>query len=271
VATHSFANGLVYWVVGFVALLVLPAKPTTRWSTLALWFVCAAITLFSFYYGYTVSEQQRATRLLHDPIQGLLYVLVFLGTPIVNFHIVGAALAGVLGIGIFAASLSHLAQRRHVPVEHLLPYVCIGLYAIGSAGLTSMGRGGLGIQQAMSSRYITNANLLWISNIVLMSLAFALPPVEADALRPKRQSLGKALLLFLLPFFFYSYFAGMQTGAGLGNAVRLARQAILETYPNVDPNIMRVLNTNQHSLARQNLDKLAQYRLSLFRDAPERP
>jgi len=271
VATHSFANGLVYWVVGPVALLILPAKPSVRRLVLTLWTICAAITIFSFYYGYAPTEDQIGTLRLHDPIDVLLYAFVFLGSPVVDFNIVGAAFAGVLGIGIFVTSLWHLTRRRHIPAEQLLPYACIGLYAIGSAALTSIGRGGMGIQQATSSRYITFSNLLWISNIVLVSLAFARQQAQASALQPRRSPIVEILLAFVLPFFLYSSFFGMQTGKRIENLKRMAQRSILETYPNVNPNVIRILYSDSPLFARQMLDKLAQHRLSLFRDDPKSP
>jgi len=265
IATHSFANGLVYWVVGLIAVLFLPAKPKVRWIYIILWIVFGAITIFSFFYGY-ILKGQGVSGLLSNPASCLLYVFVALGAPVVAFHVNGAAIAGVSGICLFVLVVLYLLRKCHTPMEQLIPYICFALYAIGSAVLTSIGRGDLGIQQAASSRYITTSNLLWIANIVLLSLAFHRQSDGKNNLRTGKNYTVQAFFVFLLPFIILSYFTGMKSGVGLGNATRVARVSILVTYPETNLAVIRMLNYNRPIYARQMLDTLKHYHLSLFRE-----
>jgi hypothetical protein len=49
-----------------------------------------------------------------------------------------------------------------ISVRVLAPWIGMALYAIGTACITALGRVDNGLDQAMSSRYVTMANLLWI-------------------------------------------------------------------------------------------------------------
>ena len=76
--------------------------------------------------------------------------------------------AGAIGIGLFALVIGALLLRLSLQV--LLPYLGLGLYALGAGAFTSLGRASYGNHQALAQRYATTASLFWIALIVLLAL-----------------------------------------------------------------------------------------------------
>ena len=177
VATYSFANGLLYWIVAAPALRTGPA-PTQRRRG-GLWAVAFLVTAASYLHGYsTPSYHPSLITMLQHPVHFAIYVLKYLGNPLVNWSGTGAAIAGAAGLAVFLG-LERRLLRRHGRTPLVAP-VALALYAIASAAITGVGRVGFGADQAMSPRYITFANLLWFANLSFVVLASIEHPPEAE-------------------------------------------------------------------------------------------
>ena len=203
VAMYSFANGLLYWPIGLLALfLVLPAKSKATSQRLAVWIAAGGLTGASYLYDYHPPAYHPSMWFLfQQPIEFLLYVLKYLGAPLVNWSGPGAALAGLFGLCLCAALVARIRRVRPYRFSLTVPYLALALYGVASAVITAIGRTGFGSDQAMSPRYVTFANLLWFSNIGLTASYLALVPSRLTPHARRRIAVSAGLAIaFLLMF-----------------------------------------------------------------------
>ncbi len=176
VATYSFANGLLFWPIGMAVVLVGRNRGDGEGGRLlwcGLWAVVGLITAASYLYDYqTPSYHPSLVLPFNQPLDYLVYVLTYLGAPLSNFSVGGAAFTGGAGIVFLVALTTVLVRLRNGQAQVWLPYVALAAYAVGSAAITGLGRVGFGAEQAMSPRYITFSNMLWIANLVLAVVVF---------------------------------------------------------------------------------------------------
>ena len=177
VATYSFANGMAFWPTGFLVLIVAGRKslPRLRLSLFAAaWIVVTVLVAWSYLYGYERPEYHPAlSEMFRHPLTYAAYVFKYLGGPIVGYSGIGAALAGLTGLTALCACSARLMRRGEVSAKDLAPYWAMALYAIASALVTGLGRLGFGSEQALSSRYVTLAQLLWVADIALVYMLVA--------------------------------------------------------------------------------------------------
>jgi hypothetical protein len=181
VATYSFANGLLYWLLGFLTLLIGAfGNRSLMKSRMAIWAVAAGLTTLSYIYDFHTPANHPSTWLsLEKPLQIIEYALVYLGMPVASESIgwffdpavservqIAAKFSGFFGLIGFGYAIWSLSRR--VELKILTPYLSLGLYAILSALATGLGRVGFGSSQAMSSRYVTISLLLWIALVILL-------------------------------------------------------------------------------------------------------
>jgi hypothetical protein len=177
VATHSFANGVLFWPIGLLILTVVTAGKPQRNSSLIAWVLVSAAALTSFLWDYHKSPNYSLTLPFSRPVEYAAYVLRYLGSVCAQVPIGDAAmtrdLSLVLGLGAIATltwACWLLRRWQMADLTSLLPYLGLSAYSIGGALLTGVGRICLGSGQAISSRYCTMTVPLCISLIVLLIL-----------------------------------------------------------------------------------------------------
>ena len=90
---------------------------------------------------------------------------------------VGGYLAGpvhtqpwVFGLGLatlFLAASAMTIAKAGVARAYLLPWIGVGLFGLGNAALTGIGRVGFGVAQGLASRYVTLALTVLLATVVL--------------------------------------------------------------------------------------------------------
>jgi len=182
VATYSFANGLLVWPIGLFLIWLQRAERGEGFRDQMIgWSGVSVAVVTTYLVGY--SSPPHHTSLLHalmQPLHCLVYVFNYLGQPLgqasdilsIALEVLGfgsgpgaSALSifmGLLGVLLWGVTLAQL-RISGVPSHALIPWIGISIYAIGTAALTALGRVDEGIAQALSSRYVTMANLLWYS------------------------------------------------------------------------------------------------------------
>jgi len=172
VAMFSFANGMLVWPLGLI--LLWRTENRIKWTS--LWSATAILLACVYFRGYQApSYHPSISTSLHMPGNLIAYVFIYLGQPIVGFLGFGAVAAGAAGLMVWGI-LGYLTVREKEAddlLEFSVPplfFVTLGLYAIASAVITAFARAGFGAEQALSSRYVTIANLFWISILALAGL-----------------------------------------------------------------------------------------------------
>jgi hypothetical protein len=197
VATYSYSTGLLIWGVGLVLFAFAPrSRTTTARIRIGLWSAGSLLTAATFFYTYTWSAVAAPPAvMIQHPRPYLLYTITYLGAPptrgaveylfgqisgdtqalcnlgdsdLCSYVNNTAMLAGLGGLLLFMLAIWALLRR--VPVSVLLPYLGLGLYALGSGVVTSLGRASYGNHQALAQRYATSASLFWLALVVLGAL-----------------------------------------------------------------------------------------------------
>lgn len=160
VASYSFANGILYWPIGLAVVLVSNYKKHTH---IILWGIAGIVSIALYFYGYhSISSHPSLFTLFQSPFEYLKYFFAYLGGALGGRN---AILIGMGGLFLWLTCIVFLRLNRSI-----LSFIALGLYPIGSALLTGIGRAGFGYNQALASRYTTISNLFWISILFFLFL-----------------------------------------------------------------------------------------------------
>ena len=180
VCQWSLASGTVIWPM---SALVLAFHPQ-RGRLLGFWLAAAL--------GSTLFYAMDYTRPPGSPSLG-----VALAEPVLFVRYIGFYLAGPFGrnagIGLAVAAIfvgfAGIVARRHWRRPALfVPWLAIGGFALANAMLTGLGRLGMGVHQAQTTRYVTISLLLAAAVVPLGVVAFSAAP--AGRWSPLRRPVG---------------------------------------------------------------------------------
>ena len=176
VASYSFGNGLLYWFIGLLVLLVLTFG---NWRLMisrgAIWVAAAGLTFLSYFYDYHALIPISVTlSTFYKPLDFTTYVLTFLGAPVLPTSFECTAHGYQCDQAIFAASVASLSGLilfgyvtwslwNRGKFKTLVPFLGMALYAILSGSEAGFERMDFGLQQGMQSRYLTFSSLFWIA------------------------------------------------------------------------------------------------------------
>ncbi|MBF0549484.1 MAG: hypothetical protein HQK60_03005 [Deltaproteobacteria bacterium] len=235
VASYSFAPGLLFWPIGGLCLWFgQSSAPRERLVRVGLWIALSALVGGLYIHGYTKAQNQSDVSYgLHHPLEFVLHALAFLGSSLANYQVGFAVAFGIIGLVIFFYAGSLVWTRFHDRLELVAPYLCLGAYAVMAALLTTVGRVGLGLDQALVLRYITFSNLLWISDIILIFLVVATNSPRRTA---KGRSIFPRLIIYGLGVItilslVQSYRRAIDYADDLHRRLDAARQHVLAYYP----------------------------------------
>lgn len=176
VATFSFANGIISWVVIFPALYLV-ARNNRRSLTfvIAAWLLLFTANVAVYFNDYhSIANHPSYADALAQPIKSLLYYLSFLGSPLGIHQLTLNQTVGVIICLIIALCCWYLLKINHRSqlIYRLFPWLCILGYTLISAALTTAGRVGFGVEQSLSSRYITFSTYGIVALIYILAILF---------------------------------------------------------------------------------------------------
>jgi len=268
VASYSFASGLAYWLAALPVLLARPSgSRQAKCREVAIWLLSAAATLVLYLYHYHApAAHPRSGLALAQPIELAKYILIYLGRPVSANHALRAGTLGLVAL-LAMAFLSRRSlgrNRAHMP----LPYLSLSLYAVLSAAMAGVGRVGFGFTQALSPRYVTMSNLLWVSNIVLLYLLVkgeASHPRGPHPLRGLRRFSLAAGLVALVLMISLAFWTSIQAAPGFAMEHERRAAALAELRSAHDGRVPRAIYPSQRQRGTE-LEVLRRYHLSLFRE-----
>lgn len=172
VATYSFANGLIYWFIGFLMLFFIShADKKTKKLKIIIWAIVSLMIIWMYSYGYhKPGDHPSLLFIFKNPIEFIKFLLACIGAPVYRYRRDVATFFGLSGMIISVYLVWVLIKSRKIKFDCLVPYIALSVYSLGSAFITAFGRAGFGGNQALRSRYITISNLFWISNIAFFYL-----------------------------------------------------------------------------------------------------
>jgi len=281
VATYSFANGFLFWPLAILLLWQERKSLNHPVMVFAFWIAVAAISFFSYLVGYTSPGGRPSPwSFLHDPVSALNYTFAYLGSPLMAFckkapfvaqwlalqgFIVpksiqwlarnSASFAGLFGVMIFV--FAYFRLRGHESWKTLMIFFALAAYALLSAILSTIGRSGLGIESALSLRYVTISTLFWISLILFLAVGAGLRPDRPPRIRAPEICIGLILFCLLLNSIYGALYA-----VKIHNYLMPARAELLRMQ---DENLLERLYPDVDYI-RKSVPVMQRYRLSVFRE-----
>ncbi|MFL6232803.1 MAG: hypothetical protein ACJ76N_06680 [Thermoanaerobaculia bacterium] len=187
-ATFSWGAGLAGWYVGLVALLL--RRERSRWR-LGVWLALTLLSTAAVKAGSAGSFRPIDWKHL------VPFFLALLGkawAPSAFPSVDQTIFLGAAALLAFAALAGWVLLRRLWP--EMLPWLLLGLSALASAGLISLGRSGEGLDQALASHYVTAAYPLVVACTAIL---FFVLLATAERARLKSVWRGLALAAAVLP------------------------------------------------------------------------
>jgi len=175
-SAFSFATGLILLVLIPFGLLIGPRCDNSAGylRRIALIIAGGAGTGALYLHGFRYPGHAPAPSFLFShPLLYGGYVLTYIGSSLGAWSIPVSAIWGAMGLVTFAWCGAWLWTRVPAYRRALMPWVLLGLYGISSGFMTGIGRIGFGVEQALSSRYVTISSLFWVSLAVIVVLAIA--------------------------------------------------------------------------------------------------
>jgi hypothetical protein len=169
IASFSMAQGLLSWLAAIPAVVALEGNTTQKRKRLIVWILLFVGTCAIYSIDYHPSRKTSIILLFNKPLVVIDYFLSLLGSPIVRSSGM-SALVGLLIFATFLFLVFHFGRKLGNNHE-ALPWLSIGLFAILSALVITVGRAQFGAIQAIeSSRYTTNSILLLVALVQLGKL-----------------------------------------------------------------------------------------------------
>lgn len=174
IATFSFANGVLCWIVIFPALIIKANRDRQNKIKISFfWLLISSATLGIYLHNYhRPADLPSVTQIFLHPILAINYYTAVLGSAFYSHDLSQSQLAGIIILLIFAGVVIYLWQQRTQTqlIDLACPWLLIGLYVLLSIALITTGRMSLGIDTALAQRYITFSTYLIVALIYLFAL-----------------------------------------------------------------------------------------------------
>jgi len=252
-ASFSFLVGLLVWPVGLLQILISEKKRDLR-KTVS-WCFASAIAFTSYLYGYVKpSYHPPLDYVLIHPIAAGRYFLTLLGA-VFSYDNVTAVAFGLVIALIATFVIAHAYKGRILARNGV--WLSFILFVALSSVATTVGRGGFGVEEALSSRY-TPITVLGIVGLYFLAVSVS------EMLPAKSKTFGvHALLVLILVGLIVSYGVGWQAGENTRKAREMGAY-ILTTYKmQSDENIRNYLYPNP-AVVRERAEFLEQNKLNVF-------
>jgi hypothetical protein len=211
--SFTIASGFTTWIV-LVPLLLFPDGTFRfRWKGLLAHFLGFGLCLFLYLHGYVKPGGHPSTSgVLNDPLGAVNYFLVYLGAPLADtsppgddFVLWTSFAAGTLLLGLYMTCMALLVFFRNQPrlLTRALPWLTLAHYGLCTAAITTVGRMGFGLGQALSSRYVV------LSSLVPIGLLFGgacLFPAWVSYLKAQRNRQFLGVLVVALPVLCFAFY-----------------------------------------------------------------
>ncbi len=214
VSTYSFANGMLDWVMLWPALVAAAwpreGDPDARrerrqvvgWS--AVYGLAFVATVASYFHGFVKPAGHPSyAEMLRTPLAALAYFAACLGRSLAGARerpLVPAIVAGTLLItlAIVVAVRWWRSGRDLATLRRASPWLALAAYPLASAALTTAGRLGFGVEQALESRYTTFSIYTPIALVFLLGMTNE--RAAADRVQRARAAWLERLALAALAF-----------------------------------------------------------------------
>ena len=176
IATFSFANGLLSWIVIFPALIWFGQGKKQTTQIVAGWLLLFVLNLTVYFHGYVKAETTPSfLEVFVNPFRTIAYFVSFIGSPLgletLQINLFFGSI--VIIMLCFCCYYFWRNQQNYQLLNRTFPWLLICSYTVGSGILTTVGRVGYGVEQSLESRYITFSTYGMLSLIYLLGIILA--------------------------------------------------------------------------------------------------
>ncbi len=192
----TMANGVLALPLVFILSLLL--RMDWRKSLLLGLLAVGGIAIYFYDYHSVDGHGSLRQTLAEDPVGMIRYVLSYVGGPfyaLTGKGKISLVIAQLVGIFLIISSAFFTIKALRAPTTSSLPLALLTfiLYVGGTAFGTAGGRLMFGLNQAVSSRYMTPALMAWAALLILYA-----PSLAAGLTRNRNRVLWPLLILFAL-------------------------------------------------------------------------
>ena len=260
-ASFSYLPGLMVWPVAFFQIQLLGRGTTNNRAKTLVWSFAAILAFTSYFYGWVKpSYHPPLNYVLRNPLGAAEYLVALLGNTFSSSPYVNDVKVAI-GFGTILIILTVLALSRGYTAGLLrenVVWLCLIVFVALSSAVYMIGRGGFGVEEALSSRYTPITSLGVIGLYVVTKSLYQ--RVQSTASRFSFHSLLVVIVVGLL----ISYSVGWQSGQST-MILRSRGAYLLKTY-NIqsDSNILTYLYWAPGPYWREQAQFLQQNRLNVF-------
>jgi len=243
ITTFSYANGLLAWFVVFPVLFLKSGFGLKKQIFMtAAWGFAFLLNFCAYFYNYhKPTHHPSFSEAVVNPIITVRYFLTFLGAPLglgnyTSSFVVAPLVGSILVILLMGIALYLLRHWKNIDLlTRLAGWIGIAMYALLSALITTSGRVGFGVPQALSSRYTTFSVYLMIALLYIIIIVFN--DIQKRGVDKKvvltLSTVISLLGVSLIPLHFLTTTQAIETMRGVRND-RLAARACLR-FVNILP------------------------------------
>lgn len=257
-ASYSFANGLVTWPVGLFFILI----SSKGRNTAVFWSLAGILAMGLYFYNWTKPPQNPSIFfIINQPIDGILYLLANIGSPLAYEKLAAISMGIFLLIIIF---IEFVFLYKYNLLRANSTWLSFILFSLISSFVTTVGRAGCGLEQALSSRYVT-FTLLGVIGVYLLAI---------NLYNIKSQNRMHPILFgIVVSILVIGLMAGNMSGIEQGKSIRESRSDdvyYLKTYKlQADNNLGGLYPKGLYPIPKIVRDRapfLEKYKLSIFAD-----
>ncbi len=172
-ATFSVASGCVCWALA-APLLWHATTPRRAGKWWALYAITGGATVAAYFWNFArPAELPSLLGVLQAPARTARYFCAYLGGPFsggtaMDAAAVASVIGAVLSLAIGAAAARTWRERHRADfLQRALPWLTLAAFGLANAAMSTVGRSGFGVGQALASRYTTYAVLVPIALLPL--------------------------------------------------------------------------------------------------------
>ncbi len=168
VATYSFANGVLFWIIGTLPIVYIVYSLKSKWIYISSWFLVAIVSIVSYYIDYhKPGSHPSLFYSLKHPVTFIEYITAYLGSSVSIFNKYACIVMGIIGLILFIFIFFNklLTWKNSRKNDGSLYWILVSFYGLLSGTVSALGRAGFGYEQALASRYTTISNLFWFGVI----------------------------------------------------------------------------------------------------------
>lgn len=172
----SMAHGFLTLVLGLFILILQPVEHELTFLTKRVkpitWTIGMGFVTWLFFGNYVRPEHHPPfTKFLDEPVMFLKYIAAYPASSLLRDIELEALFFGAASVFVFAilsVLMMHKMSRNSKYYWSFIPWISIGLYALGTGLITAIGRLGFGWEHALTGRYTTMSALFYVAMAVIM-------------------------------------------------------------------------------------------------------